>query len=365
MPTTKDGPSHNRYEHFRCEEAVITDVNRKTWTVTVETKFSSKTIPDVDILSPYQHYANGEGIHHLPEVGARCMLAFPSDNSPVFIMGYRGVPGAISTTGAGSGTDVSYQSNRPDMNPGDIGVTGRDGNFFVLRRGGILQLGATGIAQRIYIPLLNYIKDFAENYEMATFGGDLSWTVHRAELDPTGQAPSQWVFHMNEFAADAKASLRIRHMALGPHKTAWEVHVAPQGIDRKTGKVSSATYSMLVAMDGTQTEFIGANRSTTVQGDDALVVQGNRSAKITGSDKTTAESIELVAASTASLVGKRVNLGGKSARHPTLLGDKVVNLLTNMALPVATVGGAMVASPDPAFKALLQTLLSSKVFVDS
>ena len=79
------------------------------------------------------------------------------------------------------------------MNPGDIGMTTRDGNFIMLRRGGIVQLGATAMAQTVYIPIRNYIKQFCENYELHTLGGDVEWRVDRVESDPSGQAPSTYL----------------------------------------------------------------------------------------------------------------------------------------------------------------------------
>jgi hypothetical protein len=197
---TRDAPSHGRYSHFRLEEAVVTDVDRKTYTITVDTKHSSKTVTDIQVGSPYHHHDSGEGIHHLPEVGAICYLAFPSDNTPPFVLTYLGAASVVSTAdgtparstpdGAGSDTDVSFRSKRPALNPGDIAITTRDENFLYLRRGGIVQIGATPISQRIYIPILNYIKDFCENYEMQTFGGDVAWTVGRQEDDPSGDAPA-------------------------------------------------------------------------------------------------------------------------------------------------------------------------------
>ncbi len=243
MARTADAPSHRRFSTFRCEEGVVTDINRRDWTVTVETRHTAKSPSEVVTLSPYHHFENGEGFHIMPEVGAICMLAWPSDNTPPFIMGYK--PAASTTTSedqenpAGADLEgepvdqaVSFRSRRPrDMNPGDIAITTRDENFLMLRRGGIIQIGATAIAQRVYIPVLNFIRDFAENYRMDTFGGDVEWRVYRDEDDASGDAPAEYTFHLNTNAQDEKATVRVRHMALAApgdsQRAAWEVYVAP------------------------------------------------------------------------------------------------------------------------------------------
>lgn len=377
MTNSRDAPTHNRYSPFCLEEAVICDVNRATYTVTAATKHTGRVVKDLQVLSPYHHYENGEGIHHLPEVGAICYLAWPNDNSPGFIMGYigaaamegtpDGIPIRSTPDGVGSATDVSYRSKRPDINPGDIAITTRDDNFLYLRRGGIVQIGATAISQRIYIPILNYIKDFCENYEMHAFGGDISWTVGREESDPAGQAPVSYVFHLNEFAQDAKATVRIRHLPLvgpgGGAKSAWEIHVSPQGIDKDTGEVSSATYSMVITTAGAITEVIGADRTVTVGGNDSLVVQGNRSVKVTGSDDLNAASITHVASGEATLGGVAVRLGSQSAFHPAVLGD-ILTVWFASAMWLPTAGPPIPVILDPSSLARLQQILSTKVTLE-
>jgi len=378
MARTPDGPSHRRYSHFRCEEGTVTNVNRKTYTVTVQTRHSDKDPTDIQVLAPYHHYENGEGFHHLPEVGAICMLGWPSDNTPPFIMGYLGAaavqnsadgdPERSTTDGSGSMTDVSFRSRRPQLNPGDIALTGRDENFIYLRRGGVVQIGATNIAQTVYIPVLNFMKHFSENFEHHTFAGDIAWTVERQESDPSGNAPATYVFHMNEFAQDQKASIRLQHLPLGgsgSDKSAWTVHVAPQGIDRDDGTVESEVYSMVISMGGKKTEIIGGDRSVTVKGSDSLTVQGSRTVRISGDESTTADGkIEHIAAGENIAGGSTVRLGSRAASNPAVKGQDLVQLLASAQWPVATVGPGMVASPSPAFIAALAQILSTKVLIE-
>jgi hypothetical protein len=374
MARTNGGPSHNRHSPFRCEEGTITDVNRNTYTVTVETRHSEKTVEDVQVLAPYHHFSNGEGIHHLPEIGALCWIAWPNDNTPAFVLGYAGAasvlgssdgtPARSTSTAEGSNTDVSFRSRRPKLDPGDIAITTRDENFLVLKRGGVIQIGATPICQRIYLPILNYIKDFAENYEMHTLGGDVSWTVARAENDPSGDAPSSYVFHMNEFAQDAKATVRIQHMPLGDgDKAAWQVQVAPKGIDRDDGSVTDEKYSLLITTSGKKAEIIGADRTIHVKGNDTLTVDGSRSTSISGDDTLSVDgSIDATASGTHVVGGSVVKLASSNANNPGVKGTALVQFLSSAIYIVdPTTNTATLAPP---LVATLQSLLSQKVFLE-
>jgi hypothetical protein len=85
------------------------------------------------------------------------------------------------------------------MNPGDIAINTRDGNHIILRRGGAIQIGATPIAQRLYLPLGNVIRDFAQNYHLTTPGGELSWELAKDE-GIAGGTPTRWVLKAKEYA---------------------------------------------------------------------------------------------------------------------------------------------------------------------
>jgi len=373
---TTDAPSHNRFSHFRCEEAVVTKVQPSNFTVTVETIHTNKTLEDVHLSLPYHHPENGEGFFWMPEVGALVWLAFASDNTPPFVLGFRSAPGSVSggdrplrTDGddEGSTTDVTYRSGRPELQPGDMCLLGRDGNFIILRRGGVLQLGATPLAQRVFVPILNFVKDYAENYSMDVLGGDLRWLVERQESDASGQAPCEWRMHVLGYAQDQKATVRVRHMALAApgdaDRSAWDVVVSANGIDKDTGEVTGAVYSMLVTTQGDKTEVM-ASRTTTINGDDDLRITGSRSVEVGGNDTLDVTgSLHLAAGRDAILEGARVLVGGTDAAQRAVLGDMLVTWLSSQVWPVQTVGTAVVASPSPAAIAALQQILSRTVFV--
>lgn len=334
---TKDAPSSHRFSHFVCQQAVVIDVNRSNWTCSLQTVHGAQTMGDVQWSSPYHHYTGGEGFHFIPEVGAHCWVAMPSDNTPAFILAFRAPPAVLTTKGndparssedpGGSPTDVTYQSNRLDLNPGDLAMTTRDGNMLILRRGGVLQIGATALCQRIFVPIRNFIHDYCENYEMATPAGDVAWIVDRPELDPIGKPPCSWSFHMREFATDKHATVRVRHLPLadaGAKKAAWEVTIAPNGIDRDSGSVTSATYTLLILTNGDQTEMIGANRSIEVKGNDNLKVGGNQKTTVIGNSELSAANVKIVASTQAVLAGASVNVGAEVATEPAVLGNQLI-----------------------------------------
>jgi len=366
MSYSGNGPSTSAFFPFVCEKATVVDVNKNNYTVTVVTESTSKKFEDLQILSPYVHNHSGEGCTILPEVGATCMVGRANDTSPPFIMGFLLLPTVVhsadgtplrSTSDGGSTTDISYKGNRIDLQPGDMAWIGRDENFFIMRRGGILQIGATEIAQRICLPIGNYIKDFCENYSLDTFAGDIRMTVERQENDPSGDAPCTYVFHMNEYAQDEKATLRVRHFPLrgptGESKIVWDIKVAQDGINRDTGEVSSEVYSMMIEMSGAKTELIGADHSLRVKGNQTYEVDGDLLHKAQG--KATLEATgdaTVKSGSKAVIDAPQVMVGGPSASEPAVLGAQLLTYLTTLA----TAAGS--APPTPA-------ILSTKVLVSS
>lgn len=359
-------PTEGKFQHFRCESGVVTDVDRKTWRVKVETTYTSKTVPNVQIAPMYLHYANGEGIYFMPEVGARVLLGFPSDGTYPFIMCYTGAPNmSASETGAeDTAEDFSFRSRRPQMNPGDFGLTTRDENFLFLRRGGVVQIGATPTAQTVYIPINNFIKQFCENYDLNTLGGAFEWHVERAENDPGGNAPVTVVAHIKKFAQDAKSTVRVRMLPKGlqsqqaADSVVWDIAIAPQGIDEETGELSGEVYTMAIKADGSQIEFLGGNRHVTVQGDYRFEVKGSSTTKVTGDMSFEAQGNGLVkAGGTMSVHGRTVELI-QGAAHPVPLGDKLVQILASGQWVVS----GTVATMSPATTAALAQALSRKVF---
>ena len=244
----------------------IVNINMVNWTVDVTTQFDKKRYFDIQVGSPYVHYSNGEGLSIFPEIGAKCMVTLPSDSSPPyvssFIMPVENVDLSAADAEKGttshakpnrSSTGASFAGGRPRVKPGDILLRTRDDNFIILHRGGVLQIGATELAQRIYIPLNNLIMDVSENYAHHNAGGSMLWSV---QTGPTlEKLPSEYSHTLRVFANDKSADVRVKMgkvsdpmiepkdgagdliggMATKENYIMCEVAVAPAGFNPQTG----------------------------------------------------------------------------------------------------------------------------------
>jgi hypothetical protein len=199
----------------------VVGLNLVNWTVDVITQFDRKKYFDIQVGSPYMHYSNGEGMSIFPEIGAKCMVTLPSDSSPpyvsTFIMPVENVDLAAADAEKGttshskpnrSSVGASFAGGRPRVKPGDILFRTRDDNFVILHRGGVLQLGSTELAQRIYIPLNNFIMDVSENYAHHNAGGSILWSVQTgANLD---KLPTEYTHSFRVYANDKSADVRVK-----------------------------------------------------------------------------------------------------------------------------------------------------------
>jgi len=183
----------------------VLDVDMATYTLTVASQFTKKPQTGITFMTPYQHFANGEGIYFLPEVGSVCWIAYPSDGNRPFVLGW-----------APASEEGDYRARKKDLNPGDIYLGTRDENFLILRRGGVVQIGGGPLCQRAFIPIQNTINDFCENYGLHTLGGDLEWGITREESTTDGKRPALLKIHAREFANDEKP---IAKLEIGSHES--------------------------------------------------------------------------------------------------------------------------------------------------
>ena len=187
------------------ESGVVYDVNVRTYSVDVASQNSAKRWMSIPLMSPYLHHAEGEGISVMPEAGSMCWVCQSSEfDDKAFILGF----------GAAWNEQGSYQSGRRPMNPGDIYLGTRDGNSVFVRRGGVVQIQATPLAQRLYLPINNIIRDMCEAYHLRTFGGDFLWEVDRDETTTTGDRPTRCKIYAKE---KADSPFPVAEMVLGHH----------------------------------------------------------------------------------------------------------------------------------------------------
>jgi uncharacterized protein YxjI len=388
---TENSPTKSEQEPAWIEKGIIYNVDLKNFTVDVLTDYEGKPFTNCQVAAPYFHTHNGEGIFAMPEVGSSCLVCQPSDDDTPFVLAFIGsfemegakqdnledkagaadleteeleavlkkVGAPSSTTSTGSTeaktTGASSRAGRPYMNPGDIMLRTRDENFIALRRGGVVQIAATPTCQTIYVPLKNYMRHFAENYEVNTPGGELEWTVQRQENDPGGKAPVLYRLTLRDKAQNDKADIQIK-MGHVDDDVRYELVVAPEKVTVGDGKVSGTPkLKMTINKDGDQKFEMQGSLEYTIEKDRKVTIKGTDTVEVTGARTLKALSILQEAktthtlkatASTETITGKKtitaaqVSLGSAPGMS-AVLGEVLVAWLgSHVHLPVWVV-------PDP------------------
>ena len=303
-------------------ECRVVNVNLVAWTVDVVTVYDRRRYFNVQVASPYLHHNNGEGIYVVPEIHAKCVVCVPSDSSPphvaYFLMASENVglaseeapEGTTSKSVTGSKTTgSSFAGGRGRYKPGDIIMKGRDGNFVVMHRGGVLEVGATELCQRIFIPLSNTMVDISENYYHHGQGGTEYWGVLPGRNDQ--KSATEYFQSFRVFAEDKFADVRVKIGHVGDPATGqvdgearlsdvyYEVTVAPQGVDPDSGAYHDVKQTVFrIAVDKSGNVVLGAKVSMTVFGKELVRIQSeNRIVIKAGAD------IDMRAASGASIDG--------------------------------------------------------------
>lgn len=246
-------------------EGRVVDFNLTNWTVDVRSQFDRKFFPNLQVASPYMHPNRGEGIYAMPEVNSKCLYCIPSDGQAPFVLAFimpseqkevetEESEGDTSEGVSGMG-NATYRGGRPRPKPGDIFLQGRDGQFVILHRGGVLQVGSTELAQRIYIPLGNIITDVSQNYEHHNSGGTIRWGLSSSSTNDNPETKFFQTFRIN--ANDEKADVRLSIgkvkdptpepvedegelsanavYNIGRNGMVFDLAFAPQGFDPDTG----------------------------------------------------------------------------------------------------------------------------------
>jgi hypothetical protein len=341
---TTEAVSSQRYVPATVETGRIVNVNIRDWTVDVVSEHGDKKFFDIQVMAPYLHFANGEGMYCMPEVGALCWVCKPSDGSfgAAFILGFQAPHDE---------TEDSFRNNRQSLNPGDMMMKTRDENFIILRRGGVVQVGSTPMAQRMYIPIGNAIRDFCENYELHTVAGDLTFLNARTEETTDGNVTTQMALGVREKARDPHpiANLTIGSHGEGDPTTLW-LGITESGEDSAELKIE-----LKMTKEGDVEWTIRNNFTMIVDGDHATTVGGSRSAEIAGDESVTVDggitmeagmdgmwkagvnatmeaalNATVKAGALAIVEGATIHLGGSGAAHPLIKGDLLIALLTTL-----------------------------------
>lgn len=321
------------------ERARIVNVNIRDYTVDVKTEFAIKNRFDIPIMVPYCNQNQGEGMNFLPEVGATCWICTPSeDGKDAFVLGFTMVD-----------EGGSYRGGRELLNPGDLNFKTRDGNFVTLRRGGVVQIGSTPICQRVFLPIRNIIQDYAENYELHTPAGDLTWNVARKEEDSDGHQMCLFTLAAKEFADDPNDPT-VAILKIGSHGQGNNTILSLLTRDKGGGIVQTqleidkaGLFNMKV---NKFTLDVEGDLSALVKGTATLKVNGNLTIQSMATLAQSAQQISLTAGATslkldgaiATMDGSQVILGG--GKFPPLRASP------DMLLWMATVSATLIG-PSP------------------
>jgi len=150
-------------------------------------------------INPITIDDEGGGQFWLPQVNTLVWLLWPSTDADPVIFAAAGAPRQIDEGDAAEDPN-DYRQFRPVINPGDHGTTTRDGNFVYVRRGGAIEIGSTQMAQRIYSPIGNTIRDLVQNYEMISTGGNIEFKTKLTDESTVDRTPVEFRMQVREFA---------------------------------------------------------------------------------------------------------------------------------------------------------------------
>lgn len=304
------------------ERGRVVTVNIRDYTCDVTTEFTFKNKFDIPFMNAYCNQIQGEGINFMPEVGAVCWICTPSEEGrESFVLGWTMVD-----------EDGSYRGGRELLNPGDLHFSTRDGNFLFLRRGGIIQIGATPTCQRVYLPIRNIIQDYAENYELHTPGGDLTWKVLRKEEDSDGHQACLYTLACKEFADDPNEN-PIGVLKIGSHGEGNDTILSLLTRDKGGG----TTQTCLEINKAGELEWTVNKLTINVKGDMELAIDGLFKLAVKGT-------IDISAV--AALTAKAASMSFSAGEATLSLREGVASLVG----PVVKLGEALFpvvrASPD-------------------
>lgn len=265
------GGTQSSFYPVTIEKGVILDVDPDRWCVTTGMFMTNRMgVEGLPIMSEYLG-THGEGSYVIPEIGSVCWVCYPSDTTKAFVLGFTATgdapqprPGA--SPDEESAAPVSYASNRPKGNPGDMIHLGRDGNFMILRRGGIVQIGSNKFSQRIYIPVGNIIRDLCQSYELQTVAGSLQWEVDNVNGSPDVESKTRFRLSAYLKASDRKPVVEI--------------------VGGEQGSGATSTPVLSITIRNPDSGFITSTITMSKEGDLSCTLLGTGSYTLTSNDWT-------------------------------------------------------------------------------
>lgn len=334
--------TETHYQPAYIETVRIVNVNIQDWTVDCISEYANKRFFDIQVSSPYFHFMNGEGVYCMPEIGAMAWVCKPSSGgfAPPFILGFQSPFDEVAG---------NFKSGRPNLNPGDIMMRTRDENFLILRRGGVVQIGSTPTAQRMYLPIQNYIRDFCENYQLTTFGGELEWTTDRTDKTITGDALTVFALKAKSKSNDPEHVATLKIGSPDPTKpTVLDLSIFDSGMKGAVRKISltlgkdgnvqwdvQGSWTQTVvgkySVHSTDTTSLSSDKDMTLSTKNNLNISAEMAAKIVAKGL-----LELMSDQGIVLGGAgTIKLGGPGASQPVVKGTELATFLAKLCSQIA------------------------------
>ena len=347
--------------------ATVEAVHPDRRTIDLQVDFGNKTLPDIPYDSGYSNSVTGTFFDSVPEEGAECYVCTPSDGTRPFIMSWSTPP----KEGSFDEEEEPIQNHlgrKLGLQAGDIGLYNRRGAFMIMRKGGVLQVGASPIGQTMYIPVENMIRQYFQSYEAVSILGEMKWK--HGEIKTEGDKTAVLLYWSSKnFVEDDYNAITIRIGRAGQaefdpkqnelfgalHAKPWKYRLAttyPSKSAEETTFLSicvnplNTGFTYTFQLDTEGNEFKKISGSLHWEGESAYLflqngftVEFGATGKIVGTaangleayvQSITAKAISKIlikAGGSCTLDGALIKLGGDSANYRAVLGEALLTYL--------------------------------------
>lgn len=270
---------------------------------------SDAVAEEVPLLPAYAASVGGGWSGAIPEEGDTVLMLRPSEADALFIFAYRALPEAE----AEDPTRPRKDPTRDSVSPGDVGTWGSAGNRVTVRRSGLIEAYASGLAQTRWSRSDRSVRTFAFQHAVeGPFGSQVSYTQRDPALEEQRRTPvglSTWLKATSEGGEIANLEIggvpdeagmnlpgRLRHTGTPQNSVAFRfllfdpvVAARYAAAQRRPNPANAITAfrgdlsgNMTAALAGTLTENLGA-RNTVATGNVHLSALGQIKQRAEGS----------------------------------------------------------------------------------
>lgn len=157
-------------------------VDPERYTVDLESLDGNRDYFEVPLGGLYGHNDHQGGVVVMPEVDSYCYVHTDEQGSH-HIMGFSPTHNSEAIEGDDEDAAIptgdrtkNYRRRRQVMEPGDVFMGTADGNQIWVRRGGLIQIEATPLAQTVYIPIHNVIRHYFQQLQGYSPLGEFEWS---------------------------------------------------------------------------------------------------------------------------------------------------------------------------------------------